>query len=576
VFVLRETPQPAGSHSLEFAHKFAGGNVTVTVSGGAAPIAGDLRMAMKIDGAMQPIETAKVTVGMTPEQFIDALEISWNQLNVTLNRTGTNSFSLEPTIGAIIDDYEFDPVGLADLKYKPFKWVSIAKNILSKPTRASVDSADPLTNDIQITTEKGHKEIKIWDRLAGVWVVVYSEDNVQNWIAAGNLFVGTVEETGHGIAGAIDLGNMPSTASLGATDKGHYWTWVGSGGYVVPANAIGGGASAIDGQLMNVGDWIQVAEVSTGVYAYTAIPGDLLAKARGDSLYGMHTWTAGAYEYGAVIVHQGKLYKANTPVLSTDPAPSAATNTKWTAVNLSAGVHNVPADANLPATAPAGDVYLVINSASNGNLPTFYLYDAPTLSWVNIGGKAPLPLSLAGGEMIYNIGVPIGTISMWPSTVLPNGYLLCDGASFNATKFPALAQLLTAHKVPDLRGQFVRGLATGEVLDTSFPKIQYQTARPTKTDFSGHTSAEGQHHHRIETLEPYDLKASWTHRPNTAMTGMGDGPRTILGYSNTDDKGLHEHTFHVTTGGDHETAPNHVIMQYIIKAEEQNMSTRII
>ena len=165
-----------------------------------------------------------------------------------------------------------------------FSWVPVTERIFKKPLIAGADVPDPQPNDLQITTEAGHKEIKVWDRVAGQWVVIYSEDNTAAAIAAGNLFTGTAQEAGHGTAGAIDLTAMPAESALGATDKGHYWVFVGTPGHQIAPTEIGGAASAIVGQVLNVGDWIQVAEPMTGTYQYSVIPGDLLSKATAVSL----------------------------------------------------------------------------------------------------------------------------------------------------------------------------------------------------------------------------------------------------------------------------------------------------
>ena len=280
-------------------------------------------------------------------------------------------------------------------------WHAVQQVIGDKALRGDADQPEATHGDLQVTTENGHKEVKMWDNVTGAWILIYSEDNVKGWIAAGNLFVGTSQDVGHGTAGAINIDTMPTQASLGATDKGHYWTWVGAAGYVLGANAIGGATSAIEGQRLNVGDWIQVAEPIPGVYQYVVIPGDLLAKSRGDSLYGLSPWATGAYEQGSLVVFQGKIYKSSSPILLTDPNPTDPGNTKWQAINLASGVAHVLTDANLPATGAVGDVYFVTSSGHNGGKPSFLTYDAGAANWTLIGGGGDVPLDLSGGTVVY-------------------------------------------------------------------------------------------------------------------------------------------------------------------------------
>ena len=63
------------------------------------------------------------------------------------------------------------------------------------------------------------------------------------------------------------------------------------------------------------------------------------------------------------------------------------------------------------------------------------------------------------------VPAPVGSIQMWPSENLPNGYHLCDGSSFDKNKYPLLYAVLgttyggsgNSFNLPDMRGLFVAG-----------------------------------------------------------------------------------------------------------------------
>ncbi len=70
---------------------------------------------------------------------------------------------------------------------------------------------------------------------------------------------------------------------------------------------------------------------------------------------------------------------------------------------------------------------------------------------------------------------PIGEIKSFMRTTAPRGYLACDGTTYNIADYPLLASLFasdfgasnffggdgtTTFKVPDLRGEFLRGTGT--------------------------------------------------------------------------------------------------------------------
>lgn len=65
----------------------------------------------------------------------------------------------------------------------------------------------------------------------------------------------------------------------------------------------------------------------------------------------------------------------------------------------------------------------------------------------------------SGGGSSY--GVPVGTVISYYGTTAPDGYFICDGSPFSQTDYPQLAALLGSTLVPDLRGEFIRGLSAG-------------------------------------------------------------------------------------------------------------------
>ncbi|WGM03914.1 phage tail protein [Arsenophonus nasoniae] len=61
----------------------------------------------------------------------------------------------------------------------------------------------------------------------------------------------------------------------------------------------------------------------------------------------------------------------------------------------------------------------------------------------------------------YPVGAPIP----WPQATPPVGYLVCNGQTFNKTTCPQLATVYPSGKLPDLQGQFIRGLDLGGKVD---------------------------------------------------------------------------------------------------------------
>ncbi|MGH5548534.1 phage tail protein [Escherichia coli] len=82
----------------------------------------------------------------------------------------------------------------------------------------------------------------------------------------------------------------------------------------------------------------------------------------------------------------------------------------------------------------------------------------------NLSGKdvAGLLAYLGLGE---GSALPVGVPVPWPSATPPTGWLKCNGAPFSAEEYPELAKAYPTNKLPDLRGEFIRGWDDGRGID---------------------------------------------------------------------------------------------------------------
>jgi hypothetical protein len=182
---------------------------------------------------------------------------------------------------------------------------------------------------------------------------------------------------------------------------------------------------------------------------------------------------------------------------------------------------------------------------------------AGTLAWADDTNNvfARVGAKWIGTNTGFYDPTPIGSISAYPTGVIPSGWLLCDGATIPAgTEYDALRTLLGTTTVPDLRGQFLRGAAT--TTDTLLAKHQWTTGRP-RTTFTGLTNNDGDHHHTVQ-YAPANSKAGPDYKQ---MEDWGAGRK------DTSTDGAHFHTVMINGGGDAETAPDHVKVNWCIKAK---------
>ncbi|HAX4136148.1 TPA: tail fiber protein [Escherichia coli] len=61
--------------------------------------------------------------------------------------------------------------------------------------------------------------------------------------------------------------------------------------------------------------------------------------------------------------------------------------------------------------------------------------------------------------------LPVGVPVPWPSATPPTGWLKCNGAAFSSEMYPGLAKAYPTNKLPDLRGEFIRGWDDGRSAD---------------------------------------------------------------------------------------------------------------
>ena len=178
------------------------------------------------------------------------------------------------------------------------------------------------------------------------------------------------------------------------------------------------------------------------------------------------------------------------------------------------------------------------------------------------GGATGQPMNLMGGELLYNTGTSIGSVTMWPVDIPPDGWLICNGSAFDGVRYPILMQLLNDNHTPDLQGQFIRG-ATG-ALD-NFAKHQWTTGKP-RVPFK--TDDPGTHNHSYYSGH----RGSWAIGRGSSVDPGEIGRQDTQ--SGSSQSGAHTHT--ITGGGDSESAPDHVLLHYIIKAEDMGLEKRII
>ncbi|EHC8050224.1 phage tail protein [Escherichia coli] len=162
----------------------------------------------------------------------------------------------------------------------------------------------------------------------------------------------------------------------------------------------------------------------------------------------------------------------SSPALTGTPtAPTAAQSVNNTQIATTAFVKS--AIAGMVGSAPAALDTLNELAAALGNDPNF-----ATTMLNALAGKQPLDNTLTNlsgkdvaGLLTYlglgeGSALPVGVPVPWPSATPPTGWLKCNGAVFSSEKYPNLAKAYPTLKLPDLRGEFIRGWDDGRGIDS--------------------------------------------------------------------------------------------------------------
>ncbi|EMH2787635.1 phage tail protein [Escherichia coli] len=170
----------------------------------------------------------------------------------------------------------------------------------------------------------------------------------------------------------------------------------------------------------------------------------------------------------------------SSPALTGTPtAPTAAQSVNNTQIATTAFVKS--AIAGMVGSAPAALDTLNELAAALGNDPNF-----ATTMLNALAGKQPLDNTLTNlsgkdvaGLLAYlglgeGSALPVGVPVPWPSATPPTGWLKCNGAAFSAEEYPELAKAYPTNKLPDLRGEFIRGWDDGRGVDAGRALLSLQ------------------------------------------------------------------------------------------------------
>lgn len=203
---------------------------------------------------------------------------------------------------------------------------------------------------------------------------------------------------------------------------------------------------------------------------------------------------------------------------------------------------------------------------------------------------AVTPFSLGEGY----VGNPVGTIISFAGASVPDGYIECDGRALQGSSYPELSAAIGTlygtggagtFRVPDLRGEFLRGWDHGRGVDNGRTLGSSQGFQMQSHNHTGTTSTNGNHNHSAAASQNGNHRHRQGDQGDTAtfgawrQTGQGEdndsaGQQPYTDYAGNHShsivvyyNGAHNHSFTTSYTGGGETRPRNVAVMFCIKAQ---------
>ncbi|HCP0251031.1 TPA: tail fiber protein [Escherichia coli] len=188
-----------------------------------------------------------------------------------------------------------------------------------------------------------------------------------------------------------------------------------------------------------------------------------------------HPWSQITGVPAASLTEKGTV-QLSSAINSTSEILAATPKAVKAAYDLANGKQ--PADATLTALAGL--------ATAADRLPYFTGADRAALATLTAIGRAIIAKGSIKDVLNYlglgeGSALPVGVPVPWPTATPPEGWLKCDGRAFTKEQYPVLARAYPTLRLPDLRGEFIRGWDDGRKVDTGRKLLSAQGATLLRT-----------------------------------------------------------------------------------------------
>ncbi|CFQ45703.1 putative bacteriophage tail fiber protein [Yersinia frederiksenii] len=218
-------------------------------------------------------------------------------------------------------------------------------------------------------------------------------------------------------------------------------------------------------------------------------------------------------------------------------------------------------------------------------LKKLFLQSGNNLSEIKAAGPTAVAAALKNLGLSDDKSIPVGVPIPWPSEILPAGYALMQGQTFNKAECPLLAKAYPSGVIPDMRGWVIKGKPeNGRAIlsqEQDGNKSHTHGATLSDTDLGTKwastfdygnkvTDTQGQHTHT------YALGGVGGGGAPVLSNGVGSNPNTsaagnhahnvgIGAHAHTIVMGAHGHSISIIEQGNAETTVKNMAYNYIVR-----------
>ncbi|NHB91169.1 phage tail protein [Photorhabdus cinerea] len=194
----------------------------------------------------------------------------------------------------------------------------------------------------------------------------------------------------------------------------------------------------------------------------------------------------------------------------------------------------------------------------NGNVPNSRRINGKTLTEdINLNASDVGAYTRAEVDKLIKTTseIPVGSPIPWSLPHPPFGYVTCNGSAFSRSQYPKLAEAYPSGRLPDLRGEFIRGWDDGRGIDSGRALLTGQGDAIRNITGSFIARKLDYNDSIITTAGCFSLKSSHYLRNTTVLSN--------------DAYTAHDITFDASrmVPTANETRPRNIAFNYIVKAE---------